>query len=689
MKQYNFNGILTREYGAYVRTLLNSNTQINGVGSGVVGMVGLSERGEADEPTVVYSFKELVEKFGDGPIVRHGLAAFLGGASQIVAVRIGNPISASLSAGSVGADSTRAYTVRALEKGTYGNSISFGVRIGNITDNQPVNPGGTSEEQARQRISENNDFYEVLIRYTNRAGQDIRERFVFPRYMPSVDVILPDGSVGSRFYKNNTNYFFMLKDRETGVVREVPEVWTYGAVTTTEFLGRVDDLKGVNEDLITFPVYDGDKRNFFPMSVIAHVINNGGFGYNPSIFVRVEDIDVSLDDLKPTDTNGTTDLIEVDPDFASSTREELIVHEPVALSGGFNGDDGTSFYSKAFSFGGTPETVVNYEPTLGSPTGGNGDIAATQAREEWIRGLGVLENFDEINFVIPAYLFNPKAGTTGKGTTWKQRIGFFKSVAPLVMEHVGAMSNTKTRKFRTTILGLPWYKSAENARKTDMDFLNDGDVREISGLINNDRVQLWVGGFKSRALSTKLEPYGGEMLASFATGLHSSKEVPDSLTFEQISGIFTDGMEFYWTTQAVSELYARSFNSILRRSSITGATQYIASSNVTSWTGSESRGLTHWIVRRTVDYMNTYLYKNLEENFIGTRAGGEETNANLQRYVEDLLQRLVNERILVKAENVVVRPVLGANNAYEITYDFRPYNEVDFIFTTNSLRWDI
>ena len=348
-------------------------------------------------------------------------------------------------------------------------------------------------------------------------------------------------------------------------------------------------------------------------------------------------------------------------------------------------------YAKGFSFDGAAETVVNYEPTLGMTSAGtpNTDAAAEEARAEWIRGFGLLENFDEVNFVQPAYLFNPKAGTTGKGTTWKQRIGFFKSIVPLILAHVEVMSGTKARKFRTTVLGLPWYKSAENARKSDMDFMNDSDVKEISGLLNDDRAQLWVGGFKSRALSTKLENYGAEMLASFAVGLHSSKEVPDSLTFQQISGIFTDGLEFYWTTQSISEIYARSFNAILRRTTMTGATQYIASSNVTSWTGSESRGIPQFIVRRTVDYMNTFIYKNLEENFIGTRAGGEETVANLTRYVESLLQRLINERILVKAQNVSVEPVIGANNAYSISFDFRPYNEVDFIFVTNSLRWDI
>ena len=249
MKQYNFNGVLLRDYGVYIRTLLTSNTSLNGVGSGVVGLVGLSERGNTDEPVITNSFTELLAQFGDGPLARHALAAFAGGASQVIAVRIGNPQAASLAAHAVGSSTAKSYTIQSREKGTFGNNVTWGVREGLTQDN--ITNAVTPTELALKALSENNDFYEVLVRYTDRTGLDVSERYIFPKYIPSVEVTNTDGTIGKRFFTQNTNFFFLLRDRETQELRYVPDVWTFGAVTAADFLTRVDANKGVNEDLIT------------------------------------------------------------------------------------------------------------------------------------------------------------------------------------------------------------------------------------------------------------------------------------------------------------------------------------------------------------------------------------------------------------------------------------------------------
>src|SRR5690606_25977438 len=126
-------------------------------------------------------------------------------------------------------------------------------------------------------------------------------------------------------------------------------------------------------------------------------------------------------------------------------------------------------------------------------------------------------------------------------------------------------------------------KKGNTANKTEADFLDA--TQEISGLINSDRVQLWSGGFKSRAFSSKLEEYGGEMLASFVVGAQAAREVSVSLTFAQLSGIFTDGLEFAFNHAQKEELYSRSQAFVMKRRNSTGAIEYVAAHNYTSFTG--------------------------------------------------------------------------------------------------------
>jgi len=692
-RQINFNAHLIKVYGAYIRTNISSLVDINGVASGVIGVVGLSERGEVGVPTRVFSYIELVEKFGDGPLVRHGLAMFVGGAAEIVVVRIGDPKAASLSATRIDPDvaGSKSYTINALERGTFGNNISFAVYDEDLRGND------TKTSMGLKRYDDN--VYRVVVRYADRFGNDLREEYLFPRYVPSPRITKTTvNSLGvtvtseyGRFFNTNTDSYFMLRDRVTGDLREIPEVWTFGSelsdttnptaiVSREDFVEKVEELKSNSEDLLTFPTFiEGTTdRTPYPIAVIQNVINNGGFGYAPSQFVRLDDISPDLDDLIP-DISNTLNPGEIPVGF--NLAEVLIPHPPVALAGGTNGDDGTSFYlAKEGSI------IHDYVPTLGTATDDALLTVADKARLEWTKGLALLEE-EDVNFVQLAYLFNPRAHNR-VGTTWDERYGFFKSVMPLLSAHVGVQSNTPNRRFRTSIVGTPWYKSDDTRNKqSDADFMDA--TKELSGLINSDRFQVFVGGFKSRAFSTSVEKYGAEMLASFVVGVHASLEPQDSITFRQISGIFTDGLEFYWNTAAKNEIYSRAYNSVFRRKNSTGGIEFIAANNLTSWTGASNRGMTHFITRRITDYMNEFVYKNLQENFIGRQSRGAETAEQIKRFTEYLLDRLVAEGKLVRYANLRVQPLPADPTVFEIFYDFQPVSEINFILVTNTLTYSL
>ena len=158
----NFGGFLIKAYGAYIRTDISGLLDITGTASGVIGMVGLAEKGPVNEPVTVTSYIQLVNTFGDGPLVRHALAAYVGGASTVVCIRTGNPTGASLTAITVGGTPQALdYTWRARELGTLGDNISVAT-------------------------SESGDNYTIRIRYVDERGNDIRETFVTPpvTYLP-------------------------------------------------------------------------------------------------------------------------------------------------------------------------------------------------------------------------------------------------------------------------------------------------------------------------------------------------------------------------------------------------------------------------------------------------------------------------------------------------------------------------
>lgn len=651
-RQINFGGHLIKQFGAYIRTDLSDLTDISGVGSNIIGIMGLSEKGPVNTPVTVTGYVQLVQTFGDGPLVRHALAAYVGGASTVIALRLGDPTSASLdvitipggSAADTSGDSD-AYGWYALERGSLGNNVAVSV----VSNDQ-----GT--------LDNDDDTFTIRVRYTDEHGNDVRESFIVPKYIP-----------GKVYYTGGAQEYYILRDRYTQTIRDVPTTWMYGNADENAFLDKVQAMKSSSEDLVgPFPF--GTGTNVYPLPLVASVINYGGLGYAPSQLVRLNNIDPTVDEV-------------LDPNFVydPSTSDTFIAHPYVALSGGHNGDDGTNFYGfeeevelDPVNAPGVFTTVMNWDTTY--------DVgSSTVLQDAWVPALEAFED-EEVNFIQPAYLFNHKPGSNTN--EWARRYGFFTSLMPQFLAHINTMSNIPNRMFRNMVTGVPYYKKGTTVNNTADDFLNTAII-ELPGLLNHDRVQAWVGGFRSNAFSPAVEEYGGEMLASFVVGAQASRMVADSLTFARLSGIFTHGLEFQWNSVQRDELYTRGLNFVKKRRNASGAMEYIAAHNYTTFTGSPSTGLHLMLTRRIVDYVSTFVYKNLEETFIGRRSLGAETEAIIASYTTDLLRQLVAEGVIVAYANIAAFAVSQDKTHYDVTYDFQPVSEIQHITVTQRLTYSL
>lgn len=647
-RQINFGGHLIKQFGAYIRTDLSGLTDINGTGSGVIGMIGLASKGPVNVPVEVNSYTQLVETFGDGPLVRHALAAYVGGANQIVAMRIGNPTAASLDVITINPSTNTAgesdiYSWESVERGELGNNVFISVRDRANADD--VDPG---------------DTFTITVRYSDSQGNDIREVFVVPRTIPDPRDYYGPG-VG-RYYSSNVENYYILRDRYTGYIREVPDTWGVGNVDEEAFLDKVAGMKSTDEDLVGPFEFDSGGENIFPLALIGSTINYGGFGYAPSQFVRLAGVDPSISEL-------------VDPNFVydPNNADTFIAHPFLSLAKGYNGDDGTNFFGTEDPITGTTDWDATYNV-------GNSTII----QDTWGYALGVMEG-EDVNFIQPAYLFNYKTGSNTN--QWSVRYGFFSSLMPLFLAHVTTMSNIPTRNYRTMIAGTPYYRRGTTVNDTEADFLTA--IQELSGLFNNDRVQCWVGGFKSRAFSPALEEYGGDMLASFVVGAQAGMDVSSSLTFNRISGVITDGLEFRWNSAQKDELYSRGLAFAMKRRNATGAVEFIAAHNYTTFTGAPSQGLELMTTRRIIDYASSFVYRNVEENFIGAKSYGGETAGRINNYVQALLRSLVADDIIVDFANVQVSAEENDKTVYNVTYDIQPITEIRFVKITQKVTYSL
>lgn len=627
----NFGGFLIRQFGAYIQTDLSALQNISGVASGVIAMVGLAEKGPTNTPVTVNSYSELVSNFGNGPLVVSGLAAFVGGAGTIVAVRLNGAEGASLTAADAVSNSSAAYEFRAREKGTLGNNIHISV-----------------EHQMAGSAPGNGDTSAIRIKYTDEMGNDVRETFVVPAFIPDMT---------GEYYTGNPGNYYVLYNTESGTVREIPHTWGYGNANEDAFLTKVEELKGNEELLGPFPADTGS--NAFPLAVIAAVINNGGFGNSPSRLVTLIGADPDMEDLL---TPGYV--------YNPGNAEELLTHPFVPLSGGKNGDDGTNYYGDYDSVTGLTDYDMTY---FGDPS----------TMDVWDEALSVLES-EDVNFVQLAYLFNEKGDAM---QVWDNRYGYFKNLMPKLLAHINTMSNIPNRMFRTSIVGVPYFRAGDKEGATEQEFLEE--IQEISGLINSDRIQLWTGGFQSRAFSTRVQKIGGETLANFVVGAQASRTPSTSLTFAAISGIITDGLEFAFNSAQRDELYTRRHAFVLKRKTAAGNTEFVAANNYTSHLGAPNRGSELMITRRIIDYTASTVYKNIEETFIGRKMYGEETASQVTSYAEAILERMVREDIITAYEDVTANVDEFDPTVIHVEYSIQPVSEINFVLITQRLTYTL
>ena len=701
-RQVNFNGYLLRQFGSYIRTDLSALVEVNGVATGIIGITGLAEKGPTNTATTITSYTQLVNTFGDGPLVRHGLAAYVGGANTLVAVRLDDEDSnpASYASSTTFITSSDGYSFTAIEKGTYGNNISVRVTAPQFLDDSYLSTSDGTVVSTDATYYDNGVYIpEDLVSETdlvtgtyavvedwdssNATPYQSGSSYSIFQWIGSKWSVVNTEEVRSvisvkyggleeellvPYFINETEWvkalaateatdrYYVLKNVITNQVREIPSNWLDGEISTgslsyEDFESIVDDLKS-DDEVIYSGTTGTTSANYtislntptkFPFELIEHIINYGGFGTGSSSLINISTYIESAEN-------------------ASTLNPGIVSQGSTLLSGGSNSSDGTGWVSTEHSNAG------NFTSGPGSPSA------------SWENAFAVFEN-EEVNFIQPSYFFGSNSGFDAK-------YSFFKSLAAKILLHVNLMSNTPNRKFRTSILGLPSGQDGAG-HISAASYLNQ--TRNITGTLNSDRIQLWAGGFYSTALETvsteKL--YGAEWVASFAAGSHAAREVSVSLTFAQMAGIFTGGMEYQWTTAQKDELYGRSLAFILKRRTSTGATEYVAAHNYTSFTGAPSKGIQLFITRRIVDYMNTFVYKNLEENFIGRKSRGAETAARIQGFVESLLRSLITDDILVAFEQLNVYADENDKTVYYVDYAFQPVTEIDFILTTNRLVYNL
>lgn len=694
-RQVNFNGYLLRQFGAYIKTDLSTLVQVGGVASGIIGITGLAEKGPTNEPVTITNYTQLVDVFGDGPLVRHGLAAYVGGANTLIAVRMNDEnsaFSAQQAEFNVIVNSTDGYTFSAREAGTYGNTISIRVDTPTIAGSMAAASDTALSTEAQYvdlaipdsvaqltnftsgsyfvvenwNVDEGSEGWDTesyaIYRWTgtrwtyvepgtlttqisSRVGSTQEDIFV-PYYVPETDWV--------RALANTTpiqdgRYYYVLLNVENNQVRAIPESWLAaeaadGSLDYDTFEKIVNDLKGDDEILFNGTVESDFEISLnsptqFPFELVKHIVNFGGFGSGPASVFTIDDDD---------------SLVE---------NPFLVSQGYTPLTGGSNSEDGTGWVSTEDS------ELGNFTSSPSFPT------------EAWNRALEVFES-EEVNFVQPAYLF-------GSNASFNAKFSFFKEIAQKFITHVHLMSNTPNKKFRTTVLGLPSGQDGTSSLSAN-EYLSA--TREVSGTVNTDRAQLWAGGFYSDRFSgprASTVLYGAEWLASFVAGAHASRDPSVSLTFSRISQIITGGLEYAWTTNQKDQLYGRSLAFALKRRTSAGVTEFVAAHNYTSFTGSPSRGIQLFVTRRIVDFMNSFVYKNLEENFIGRKSRGASTAAELRVFVDSLLRQLLGRDMLVAYQDISVTPDQSDNTVYYIEFAFQPVTEIDFILTTNRLVYNI
>jgi hypothetical protein len=648
----NFDGRLIKQLGAYVKTDLSAVRQVNGTSTGVVALLGLAEGGEVNTPYRVLSYAEAVEIFKGGPLVDHIKSAFLGGAGEVVAVRIGSPTAAfvDIPVKNINTSDNTEYstnwTFTSIEKSTRSNSIYVSFDIDN---------GTTSNT--------NDDYLILTISQKHPDCSVTKETYIFPRKFTEPTVLVRRGD----------RLFFVDKAIVNAALASGSN-WRQSLVNLLKTNLNVDDYVQIFDASSTSPVD-------VPLGLVLYEILYGGlWGFNRSRLVKtkfgsVSDLFSNTTLFSPLAsintlnqiTTSNTDALSVfnalkTNDVAVSTfnidlllgtlNSHIIASGIFSLNGGTNGDDGTGFYGSAIS----------------------------PYQQVWLNGLSSLEG-EEVNFIVPAYRFS-------KNTSLSVRLAFFETVASLVYAHVNVQSQVHIRKRRIAIFGLPAPSEAESY--TSSEYLNDQNIirTAVKMFGGSDRVQVWVGPFYSPVFSSsgKKELLGGEFLASFVAGMHANREPQISLTFMPIAGIGYEPL-YDWKYAQKDDLISNRIAFIEKVKNAFDAIVYRIHHNPTSWTGPVTAGYQEMVLRRIDDFLTMYLYKNLESQFIGRPSYGDRTAKDIQSYTESLLARVVDKQIAA-FKDVKVTPNED-KTVYYVEFFFQPVNEIKFILVTMKVSFDL
>lgn len=645
--QVYFDGALIRQLGAYIKTDLSAIRQINGVATGVIGALGLAEGGEENVPYSVRSHAEAVAIFKDGPLVNHIKTMFLGGAGEVIAVRIGNPQASSLSVELDDGDSgTFTLDFSSIEKSSRANNVLIQLDVddqGNVGD-------------------DTDDTLVLTVMQKNADCTVTKEIYEFPRVFSTETVLYRRGDV-----------LYFVQD---WIVQQAVSTLSNSATQQQ----KEEALTAALQDLLL----PDDQVQFFdagdsvPMGLMLYEVNMGNlFGYERSRIVELTlNSSPFSNPLEITDAFNTTPSSFFDNNTNSYAFTEIaldtytnpllidnnaaIISDFYALTGGSNGDDGTDYYG----------------------TGLVTTIASSDEMMSWVSGLQVLEN-EEVNFIQPCYQFQSSTVMGPDAETEGDREALFNAVMGYILSHVKVQSSVSQRSRRTSIIGFP---APHNASYEKTSYLNKAIANLTALTFDTDRVQDWIAPFQSSVVTGTRELLGGEVFASYIAGQHANREPQVSLTFNSVGSI---GAEFLydWTYNEKDRLISQRKAFAEKVKNSVGATVYRIHHNPTSWLGAVTTGYQEFILRRIDDYVSTLLFKNVEETFIGGPSFGERTSGQIRRYVQSLLNSITNQQI-VSWKDVAVT-ANEDNTVYNVEFFVQPITEIKFILMTMKVSFSL
>lgn len=646
-----FDGRLIKQLGAYVKTDLSAVRQINGTATGIVGILGLAEGGLPNTVYKVLSYAEALSIFKGGPLVDHIKAAFIGGAGEVLAVRVGTPNNSSLNI-QVDIDTNpssgneRNWSFFSYEASSRSNSIYVSFEL----DNQ-----GTTSSTTDDNL--------ILTIFQKHPDCSVtKETYVFPRKFTDTQVLV----------KRGDTLFFV--DRTLINAAKASSTFQTTLINLLKTNLNTTDIVQIFDASPSTPID-------VPLGLVLYEILYGGlFGFNKSRLVRTEfgsfsdlltNTDLFDNTATPffnagnyqTFTQLTTNVIakptyHVDLLLDNTINPHILASKVFSLTGGSNGDDGTGYYQSA---------ITNYLTV-------------------WSNALAALEE-EEVNFVLPAYRFK-------ESVPYASRLNFFKALSSTFLAHINLMSQVNIRKRRVGIFGLPAPQASQAATTTAQTYLygtsSSDNLLSVSASLfgNSDRVQVIISPFYSSALndSGTEELLGAEFLASFIAGMHANREPQNSITFLPVSGLGARLLYDFKYAQKDDLISNRIFFVEKVKNSF-GAVVYRAHHNPTAFTGPVTVGFQELILRRIDDFVTAYLFKNLEQQFVGRPSKGQATAKEIKAFTESLLTSISGKQI-VTYKDVKVTPNED-KTVYFVEFFYQPVNEIKFILVTMKVSFDL